>query len=134
MVQITWWYAERNNIEDLILIYIFLSITLREGGKFTMNTAKRCLLKTLSSYALRARAFYIVWNCNSSLSLFLILHFLFTNFGRQPFSKETIHPSLYLICIINRLHDANEPLAKDILRLCPDLHVRIQQKTKGWLP
>ena len=27
-------------IEDLMLIYIFLSITLREGGKFTINRAK----------------------------------------------------------------------------------------------
>ena len=27
-------------IEDLMLVYIFLSITLREGGKFTINRAK----------------------------------------------------------------------------------------------
>ena len=27
-------------IEDLMLVYIFLSITLREGGKFTIKRAK----------------------------------------------------------------------------------------------
>ena len=32
-------------IEDLMLIYIFLSITLREEGKFTINTTKRCLFR-----------------------------------------------------------------------------------------
>ena len=34
-------------IEDLMLIYIFLSITLREGGKFTINTTKRCLFRLI---------------------------------------------------------------------------------------
>ena len=40
------------------------------------------------------------------------------NFGWQTFFEKTIQASLYLICIINRLHDANEPLVKDISRLC----------------
>ena len=33
-------------IKDLMLIYIFLSITLREGGKFTINSAK-CLFRLI---------------------------------------------------------------------------------------
>ena len=56
--------------------------------------------------------------------------FLFTNFGRRPFSEKVIQASLHLICIINRLHNANEPLAKDIFRLCPDLPI---QKKPGYL-
>ena len=63
-------------IEDLMLIYIFLSITLREGGggEFTINTTKRSLFRLielqpveclfdrwwkvlLSSYALHMGAF-----------------------------------------------------------------------------
>ena len=32
-------------IEDLMLIYMFLSITLREEGKFTINPTKRCLFR-----------------------------------------------------------------------------------------
>ena len=32
-------------IKDLMLIYIFLSITLPEGKKFTINTTKRCLFR-----------------------------------------------------------------------------------------
>ena len=31
----------------LVHIYIFLSITLRKGGKFTINTAKRCLFRII---------------------------------------------------------------------------------------
>ena len=106
------------------------------------NTTKRCLFRLielqpveclflivggklfLSSYALRAGAFCSVWNCTSSLSLFSIFHFLFTNFGRRPFSEKVIQASLHLIRIINRLHDADEPLAKDIFRLCPDLPIQ----------
>ena len=34
--------CETKDMEDLMLIYIFLSIMLREGGKFTINGAKRC--------------------------------------------------------------------------------------------
>ena len=36
-------------IEDLMLIYIFLSITLREegGGEFTIHTTKRCLFRLI---------------------------------------------------------------------------------------
>ena len=37
-------------IEDLMLIYIFLSVTLREGGGgggFTINTTKRCLFRLI---------------------------------------------------------------------------------------
>ena len=34
-------------LEDLMLIYIFLSITLREGENFTINTAKRCLFRVI---------------------------------------------------------------------------------------
>ena len=33
-------------IEDLMLIYIFLSITLHEGGKFTINSAK-CMFRLI---------------------------------------------------------------------------------------
>ena len=32
-------------MEDLMLIYSFLSITLHEGGKFTINSVKRCLFR-----------------------------------------------------------------------------------------
>ena len=66
--------CETKHMADLMLIYIFLSIMLREGGKFTINGAKRCFgdsencsqvnsfsdswWKVLSfSYALRAGAF-----------------------------------------------------------------------------
>ena len=148
LIQITWWSAKQNNIEDslfLVHIYIFLSITLRKGGKFTINTAKCCLFRIIelqpgkclfeflveTSFILHvpffcAGAFCSAWNCTSSLSLFSILYFFFTNFRRQPFPEITIQGSLYLICTINRLYDANKPLAKDILRLCPDLP--IQQK------
>ena len=146
LIQITWWSAKQNNIENslfLVHIYIFLSITLRKGGKFTINTAKCCLFRHrtaaawmpfrilgrnffYSSCALCAGTFCSAWNCTSSLSLFSILYFFFTNFRRRPFPEITIQGSLYLICTINRLYDANEPLAKDILRLCPDLP--IQQK------
>ena len=135
--------------EDLI-IYIFLSITVREGGggvEFTINTTKHCLFrlielqpvdsffgcwwKVLSFFIrLHAGAFCSVWNCISCLSLFSIFHFLFTNFVRRPFSENVIQASLHLIRIINRLHDANEPLAKDIFRLCPDLPI---QKKPGYL-
>ena len=31
--------------EDFMLIYIFLSVTLREGEKFTINTTKGCLIR-----------------------------------------------------------------------------------------
>ena len=47
------------------------------GGKFF-----------LSSYALCAGTFCSVWNCTSSLLLFSIFHFLFTNFWGQPFSEK----------------------------------------------
>ena len=43
--------------------------------------------------------------------------------GNNLFSGKTIQTSLYLICIINWLQSANEPLAKDVLRLCPDLPI-----------
>ena len=89
------------------------------GGKFFV-----------SSYPLRAGVFCSVWNCTSTLSLFSIFHFLFTNLGRRPFSEKVMQASLHLISIINGLHDANEPLAKGIFSLCPDLPI---QKS-AWLP
>ena len=46
-----------------------------------------------------------------------MFHFLFTNFWRWPFSENVIQASLHLIRIINWLHDANEPLAKDIYNI-----------------
>ena len=86
------------------------------GGKFFF-----------SSYTLHAGAFCSVWNCTSSFLLLSIFHFLFTNFGRQPFPEKVIQASL--IRIINRLHDANEPLAKDIFGC-----VQISPSKKVWLP
>ena len=48
LVQITWWSAKWNNIlDDLMHLYIFLSITLREGGKFTIDTATCCLFRLI---------------------------------------------------------------------------------------
>ena len=49
-------------------------------------------------------------------------------FWVATFFWKTYQASLYLIFITDRLHDANEPLAKGMLslRLCPDLP--IQQK------
>ena len=41
--------------------------------------------------------------------------------GVKPFSEKSIQASLCMTCIINSLHDASKPLAKDILRLCLDL-------------
>ena len=144
LVQITWWSAERNNyIENLLLVYTFLLITLCEGGKITINTenvvcwdSSNCSQVNaffdswlgrkffLSSYVLRAGAFFSVWNWKALLSIF---HFLFTNFGRRPFSEKTIQASLCLICIINRLQGVNEPLAKDtFFRLRPDLPIHFK--------
>ena len=37
-------------LEDLMLIYIFLSITLRKGREFTINTAKRCFFRLIESW------------------------------------------------------------------------------------
>ena len=34
-------------LEGLMLIYIFLSNTLRKGREFTINTANRCLLRLI---------------------------------------------------------------------------------------
>ena len=34
-------------IEDLMLIYMFLSIMLREGREFTINTANHCLFRLI---------------------------------------------------------------------------------------
>ena len=112
----------------------------RRGGEFAMNTRKRCLFRLIelqpveclfwllveSSFFLHtpsARKPSVVFETalSSSLLLSSIFHFLFTNFGWRPFSEKVIQASLHLIRIINRLHDANEPLAKDIFRLCPDL-------------
>ena len=50
--------------------------------------------------------------------------------GVKPFSEKSIQVSLCITCIINSLHNASKPLAKDILRLCPD--IPIQQKA-GYL-
>ena len=129
-------------IEDLMLIYIFLSIMIHEGEKLTINTTKHCLFKLIelqpveclfrllveSSFSLHnalcTGAFCSVWNSTSSLLLFSIFHFLFTNFGGRPFSEKIIQTSPHLICIINRLHNANQPLAKDIFRLCPDIPIQ----------
>ena len=36
-----------NILDDLMHIYIFLSIMLHEGGKFTIDTAKRCLFRLI---------------------------------------------------------------------------------------
>ena len=111
-------------MEDLMLIYSFLSITLHKGGKFTINSAKRCLFRLaklqpgeclfwylVESYfflhtpSFREPSFYSVWNCTSSLLFFLIFQFLFTKIlSSDLFLKKTIQASLYLICVINRLH------------------------------
>ena len=120
-------------IEDLMFIYIFPSITLREGRKFNINTTKRWFRlidswwKVLSFFI---RPFTREPSILFELLLFSIFHFLFTNFGRLTFCEKTIQGYVYLICIINRLHDANEPLSKDILRLCSDLLI---QKKPGYL-
>ena len=66
------------------------------------------------------------------------------NFGWHTFFEKTIQASLYLICIINKLHDANEPLVKDISRLCskenfrepfglPSILVKVP-RPQSWLP
>ena len=67
-------------LKDLMLIYIFLSIKLRKGRKFIINTAKHCLFRLiklkpvqhlfltlggklfLSSYTLNVGAFLSVWS------------------------------------------------------------------------
>ena len=134
-------------IEDLMLIYISLSITLREGGKFTINNAKRLFrlielqpgeyffwLLVESSFFAHMPSVqepFVVFETVLCLS-----HYFWSSisssqiFWRQTFFEKTIQASLYLICVINRLHDATEPLMKDILSLCPGLP--IQQK-RGYL-
>ena len=147
LVQITRWSAKRNNIEDLVIIYTSLSITLHKGGKFTMNSAKRCLFFRLiklhpgeclfrflveSSFFLHtpsAREPSVVFE---TVLIFLViildLPFPLQMFWVATFFWKTYQASLYLIFITNRFHDANKPLAKDMLslRLCTDLP--IQQK------
>ena len=51
--------------------------------------------------------------------------------GSNFFLKKTIQVSLYLICVINRLHDANELLMKD---RCIKAVSRSPHPTKAWLP
>ena len=149
LIQITWWSAKQNNIENslfLVHIFIFLSITLRKGGKFTINTAKCCLFRIIELQPGECLFEFLVETSfirhvpfvrEPSVVLetvLLLCHYSRSsisssqNFRRQPFPEITIQGSLYLICTIYRLYDVNKPLAKDILRLCPDLH-----PTEAWL-
>ena len=147
LVQITRWPAKRNNIlDDLMHLYIFLSIMLRESAKFTIETATCCLFRLIklqpgeclfrflveSSFFLHtpsAREPSVVFE---TVLIFLViildLPFPLQMFWVATFFWKTYQASLYLIFITNRFHDANKPLAKDMLslRLCTDLP--IQQK------
>ena len=139
LVQITWWSAKWINIlDDLMHIYIFLSIMLREGGKFTIDTAKCCLFRLIELqpgeclfWFLVESSFFLHMLSTREPSVvfetvFLSYYSISSIFRRRPFSEKPIQASLYLIYITNRLHDANKLLAKDMLtlRLCPDLPIQ----------
>ena len=128
----------------LVLIHIFLSITLRKGGKCTINTATRCLLRIIelqpageclfeflveSSFFLHttsARQPSVVLETVLLLSFVVILYLLFPlhKFSAASFSWN-YNPRISVSDLYNKqVHDANEPLAKDIFRLCPDLPIQ----------
>ena len=78
------------------------------GGKFF-----------LSSYVLRAGAFFSVWDCTSSKSLFISSSQIM---GDNLFLKN--YPNISVSDLYNTLmQGADEPVAKDVLRLCPDLPI-----------
>ena len=107
------------------------------GGKFSHLVF--ALLHTAS------KAFRSVWNCTCSFLIFLIFHFLFTNFGQRPYLKQkNIQGSMHLICIMNRLHkratferkqnkNSNEQDGRGIL-IKVVFTWRSPQATKAWLP
>ena len=119
-----------------MLIYIFLSIKLHKGRKFIINTTKRCLFRLiklkpvqhlfltlggklfLSSYTLHVGAFLSVWNCSSVFFVVILDLSLFSSsqsMGSDLFLKKlSKHLCIWSDKWINRLHDANEPFAKDI--------------------
>ena len=125
MVQIMGWSVIRN-IDDLMRIYIFLSRTLHEGRKFTINTTKFCLFRRLdlqpelNAFLVKlGRKFvpssnsYHLWELCVVLKLKLrvLLVCCFPRYsisssqisGSDRFLKKAIQGSLHLICIINRL-------------------------------
>ena len=121
LVQIVWWSVKRST-DDLMLIYIFLSIALLEGGKFIMSTAKCCLFRLTELQPVECLFSINSWQ--KILSFFLIppagalcsvWNWLLCYFSRSSMSshkfwvatfslKKTIQWSLHLIRIINRLH------------------------------
>ena len=58
--------------EDLMLIYIFLSITLRKGREFTINTPKRCFFRLIE---LQPSECLFLFLAESSFLLYLLNNF-----------------------------------------------------------
>ena len=59
-------------IEDLMLIYMFLSIMLREGREFTINTANHCLFRLIE---LQPSECLFLFLTESSFLLYLLNNF-----------------------------------------------------------
>ena len=145
-----------------MLIYIFLSITLRRGwggggggggggGWFTINTTKHCCFSLIELQPVEClfrflleSSFFLRTPCAREPSVVFGTVLLLYRYSRSSISssqmlggdlflKKMIQESLHLICIINRLHDANEPLAKDKFRLCTDLPIQKRLVTLGFV-
>ena len=59
-------------LEDLMLIYMFLSITLHKGREFTINTANRCLFRLIELQPSECRFLFLA---ESSFLLYLLNSF-----------------------------------------------------------
>ena len=121
LVQIVWWSVKRST-DDLMLIYIFLSIALLEGGKFIISTAKCCLFRLTELQPVECLFSINSWQKNSFFlplppagALCSVWNWLLCYFSRSSMSshkfwvatfslKKTIQWSLHLIRIINRVH------------------------------